>query len=71
MNGSNSLPETDRQPLHLCPNCLRKLQWRLGFDVLGRYGRLETFLRRAGLTDDAEWFARRVKRIRGARGKGR
>src|SRR5437588_7335483 len=27
MNGSNHLAESDRRPLHLCPVCLRKLQW--------------------------------------------
>src|SRR5438105_9079593 len=31
MNGSNHLVEADRRPLHLCPVCLRKLQWSIGF----------------------------------------
>jgi archaemetzincin len=38
MNGSNHLAESDRRPLHLCPVCLRKLQWSIGFDVVARYG---------------------------------
>src|SRR5262249_31133159 len=29
MNGSNSLAESDRKPLHVCPVCLRKLCWNL------------------------------------------
>ena len=28
MNGSDSLEESDRSPMHLCPVCLRKLQSR-------------------------------------------
>jgi archaemetzincin len=41
MNGSNHLGESDRRSLHLCPVCLRKLQWSVGFDVLQRYHALE------------------------------
>ena len=40
MNGSNHLAESDRRPLHLCPVCLRKLQWSVGFDVLSTLHRL-------------------------------
>jgi archaemetzincin len=72
MNGSNSLAETDRAPLHLCPACLRKLQWNLGFDVLARYDALAAFLERVGLGEDAAWFRLRAGRIRGsASGEGR
>ena len=41
MNGSNHLAESDRRPLHLCPVCLRKLQWNIGFDLLESYSALE------------------------------
>src|SRR5213075_2686902 len=41
MNGSNHLAEADRRPLHLCPVCLRKLQWSIDFDLLKRYSALE------------------------------
>jgi archaemetzincin len=67
MNGSNSLPESDRQPLHLCAECLRKLQWRIGFDVLQRYDRLVEFFARAGLHEEASWAHRRAERIREVR----
>jgi len=43
MNGSNHLAESDRRPLHVCPVCLRKLQWSIGLDVLARYTALEAF----------------------------
>ena len=50
MNGSNHLAESDARPLHLCPVDLRKLQWSIGFDVVGRYRRLLDFCRQEGLT---------------------
>lgn len=37
MNGSNSLPESDSKPLHLCPVCLRKLCWNLRVDPVRRF----------------------------------
>jgi archaemetzincin len=51
MNGSNHLSESDRRPLHLCPVCLRKLQWSIGFDVLERYRALEKVCRTDGFAD--------------------
>jgi archaemetzincin len=64
MNGSNHLAESDRRPLHLCPACLRKLQWSIGFDVLERYHALEKVCRGDGFTDEADWFHRRIERLR-------
>jgi len=65
MNGSNHLVESDRRPLHLCPICLRKLQWSIGFDVLERYRAVERVTRADGFADEADWFSRRVKVLRG------
>jgi archaemetzincin len=65
MNGSNHLAESDRRPLHLCPVCLRKLQWSIGFDVLERYRALERLTRVDGFTDEADWFNRRIEFLRG------
>jgi archaemetzincin len=65
MNGSNHLAESDRRPLHLCPVCLRKLQWSIGFDVLERYGALERVTRANGFTDEANWLSRRIKTLHG------
>ena len=61
MNGSNHLAESDRRPLHLCPVCLRKLQWSIGFDVIERYRALERVCRADGFADEADWFSRRIK----------
>jgi archaemetzincin len=63
MNGSNSLEEMDRQPAHLCPVCLQKLQWNLGFDVRVRYQRLREIGRREGLDPLADWIEHRLERI--------
>lgn len=63
MNGSNSLDEMDRQVGMLCPTCLHKLQWNLGFDVRKRYERLRDFYRRVGLEELAAWMDRRLERI--------
>jgi archaemetzincin len=64
MNGSNHLAESDRRPLHLCPVCLRKLQWSIGFDVFARYTALEASDRAAGFTDEADWLKGQVQKIR-------
>lgn len=64
MNGSNSLEESDRRPLRLCPPCLRKLAWNTGFDVLVRYAALRDFCREHGLDDEADWTEERMARIR-------
>ncbi|MEW6354731.1 MAG: archaemetzincin [Planctomycetota bacterium] len=63
MNGSNSLPEADSRPIHLCPPCLKKLQWNLGFDPIERYGKLRDFYARIGQTDDAEFLAKQIARL--------
>jgi archaemetzincin len=60
MNGSNSLDETDRNTIHLCPVCLHKLQWNLKFDVTRHYRQLQDIYRRNGYEDEAEWTTRRL-----------
>lgn len=55
MNGSNSMYETDAQPLHLCPVDLRKLHHATRFDVRERYRRLADFYAAHGLDDEAEF----------------
>jgi archaemetzincin len=64
MNGSNHLAESDRRPLHLCPVCLRKLQWSIGFDVLERYRALERVTRAGDFSDEANWFSHRIRILR-------
>jgi archaemetzincin len=66
LNGSNHLQESDSRPLHLCPVCLRKLQYSIGFDVVARYRNLLHFYQKAGLDDEAKWVAKRLEWILGA-----
>jgi len=65
MNGSNYLAESDHRPLHLCPVCLRKLQWSIGFDVLERYSAMERVARADSFVDEADWLSHRIKTVRG------
>jgi archaemetzincin len=65
MNGSNHLRESDRRPLHLCPVCLRKLQWSIGFDVLERYSAMERGARNNGFGDEANWLRDRITTLDG------
>ena len=65
MNGSNHLDESDSQPLHLCPVCLRKLHSAIGFEISDRYQQLKTFSESQTWDDEATWLADRIDRIAG------
>lgn len=65
MNGSNHLQESDARPHSLCPVCLRKLQFSIGFDVVDRYRKLLLFYQKAGFYYEAGWLSNRLKRILG------
>lgn len=58
MNGSNSLPESDRAPLAFCPECDAKVVWRFGLDPAARHRRLAAFASLRGLAGDAELWTR-------------
>jgi len=58
MCGSNSLDETDRHPLHLCPECLPKVWAATGCDPAGRFAALEAFCARHGLDPEADFYRR-------------
>jgi archaemetzincin len=66
MNGSNHLEEADSKPLHLCPVCLRKLFAARGFDLIKREESLQRFFDAEGLSEEADWSARRLKKLRAA-----
>ncbi len=67
MNGANHLPETDSQPMHLCPVCLRKLQLTVGFDLLKREEALLKFYEGNAIQEEAEWTRRRIEKMRAAK----
>jgi archaemetzincin len=56
MNGSNSLEESDRRPLHFCPVCLRKLCWNLQVEPAPYLARLGAFCDRQGFAGEANWY---------------
>ncbi len=60
MNGSNHLQESDARPLFLCPVCLRKLHFAIGFDVVKRYEKLLIFFRNEGFDEEAMWIKKRL-----------
>lgn len=60
MNGSNSMAESDSQPAHLCPVCLRKLHHARRFDPRARYQTLSEFYNRVGLAEQAAWTKKRA-----------
>ena len=70
MNGSNHLKESDARPLSLCPACLRKVQFSIGFDVVDRYRKLLHFYSNAGFDHEDKWVAERLKRPRAVRAVG-
>lgn len=68
MNGSNNLAETDRNPLHLCPVCLRKLHDSINFDITARERTLADFFNSHGLTPEAEYHEAKLARLLAATG---
>lgn len=63
MNGSNSLEELNGQFGELCPVCLRKLAWNIGFDPKARYRKLRDIYRREGVHDLEKWLDRRLAQL--------
>ncbi len=63
MNGSNSLAESDRQPMHLCPVCAQKLLDATGFDPARRHEALGRLYETHGLTEEAGWTRQRVRSL--------
>jgi archaemetzincin len=64
MNGVNHLEEADSRPQHLCPVCLRKLQWLVGFDPMARYAALEQLYASHQMDGEATWVRQRLATIR-------
>jgi archaemetzincin len=58
MNGSNSLTEADKQPTHLCAECLKKLYWNLKFNLAERNNQLINFFKTHQLTEDLGYYQR-------------
>jgi archaemetzincin len=63
VNGSNGMSETDSEPQHLCPVCLRKLHHTAGFDAVKRYEDLARFYRHQKWFEDYDWVQRQLEKI--------
>ncbi len=63
MCGSNSLSESDRRPLALCPECMAKVCWATGAAPVDRYRNLASFCRRHDLTAPAETFEKSLRAL--------
>ena len=56
MQGSNSLEESDGQPLFLCPECHAKILLATGADPVVRYQKLIEFCQKHELADEEKFF---------------
>ena len=56
MNGSESLEESDRQPLELCPECLAKVCWATRTPPLDRFHKLAEFCEKTGLLQEGDFL---------------
>jgi archaemetzincin len=65
MNGANTLEEADGWPLEPCPVCLRKLQWRFGFDLRERLTRLRELHEDSGLLTESALCTRALDALDG------
>jgi len=63
MCGSNSRTESDARPVALCPECLGKLCWASGVDIVERYGKLAAFFDEAGLKDQGAFCRKSMKAL--------
>jgi len=63
MCGSNSLPESDRRPLSLCPECMAKVCWATRTDPVERYRKLIAFTEKHALKKQAARYRRRLKAL--------
>jgi len=66
MGGSESLAESDRGPLALCPECLAKLCWATQCDPIARYRQLIDFCRTYGLTAEQSFYEHCLQTLVGA-----
>ncbi len=63
MQGSNSLEESDEQPIYLCPQCHAKILFATGCQPVERYKKLIAFFEKHKLEDQKEYFQRALSRL--------
>ncbi|CAF1113840.1 unnamed protein product [Rotaria sp. Silwood1] len=60
MNGANNETEMDRQPLYLCPICLRKLYSTFHFNVCDVYEKFANICEKYRLEEEHKWYWKRL-----------
>ena len=68
MCGSNSLEESDRRPIYLCPECLPKIWWSTKADPVERFEKLLVFCKKNDLKKYVAYFERCIQKLKGASG---
>jgi len=63
MGGSNSLDESDRRPIWLCPECMAKICWATKRDPLDLHRTLYGFAHKHEFTDEAAFFRRSIEAL--------
>lgn len=65
MCGSNSLPESDRRPPWLCPECMAKVCWSTGTDPVKRFRALGDFCKKVGLAREQQFYEKCIDALGG------
>ncbi|MBA4387127.1 MAG: hypothetical protein C0404_04040 [Verrucomicrobia bacterium] len=65
MCGSNSLPEADRQPLAMCPECFAKTCYACRLDPVENLNKLATYCETNNLKPEATFFRKSVEALGG------
>jgi len=64
MNGSMSLQETDRAPVHFCPVCQKKLMWNIGCAPEKQLEMVRAFYAKHGMKEEAAFIESRLVLLR-------
>lgn len=63
MAGANSLEESDRIPLYLCPECVAKVCWSTRSDLGKRYAELLSFTQKHQMSKVTDFYTRAIKML--------
>lgn len=63
MQGSNSLKESDSQPLHLCSQCHAKVAFAVSADPVTRLTALKTLCEKHGFVDEVAHYSKMLEKL--------
>ncbi len=63
MCGSNSLEESDRRPMRLCPQCLPKVSYATNVNLIERFKKLQQLFTTYNLTEEATYCQKALELI--------